>query len=216
MLIHPWDAAGDREWRAWLADGREFGQLIAVDEDARPVVVPTPFLFDGDETVLLHLARPNPIWPALELRGTAMLTVVDDYTHVPGTWRPPDNEPAETGVPTEYYAAVQLSGPVDLVDDPAAKAELLRRQLSAYGMSDDLAPVDPDGPPYGRMLSGIRGVVLHVREVRAKFKFDDKRTVELQRAVSARLAERDLGRDRGARRQQLRRLDIRTDDSYPA
>jgi transcriptional regulator len=210
VLVHPWDSAADPEWRAWLAEGREFGQLIAVDADAEPVVVPTPFHFDGDATVRLHLARPNPVWPALELRRRAVLTVVDDYAHVPGTWRPADGQPREHGVPTEYYAAVQLRGDVELVDDPVAKAELLTTQLTAYGMAGDMVPVTADGPPYGRMLSGIRGVVLHVREVRAKFKFDDKRTTEVQSAVAARLAERDQGRDRGARAQQLRRIDLRT------
>lgn len=216
MLIHPWDAAADHEWRAWLAEGREFGQLIAVDADANPVVVPTPFHFDGDATVRLHLARPNPVWPALELRGRAMLTVVDDYAHVPGTWRPADGSPPEHGVPTEYYAAVQLSGDVEIVDDPAAKAELLGIQLAAYGMADELSPVSPDGPPYHRMLPGIRGIVLHVQEVRAKFKYDDKRTTAVQSSVATKLAERDRGRDRGARAQQLRRLDLRTNDFRPS
>lgn len=86
MLIHPWDASSDREWREWLGE-HQFGQLIAVDADARPIVVPAPFLF-ADDRILLHLARPNPIWPALELRGEAMLSVVDDYAHVPGTQQP--------------------------------------------------------------------------------------------------------------------------------
>src|ERR1700754_671155 len=174
VLIHPWDAAAEQEWRDWLVTGPQFGQLIAVDANARPMVVPAPFLFGGDETVLLHLARPNPVWPALERRGEATLTVIDDYAHVPGTWRPPDGEPAEHGVPTEYYAAVQLFGRAELVDDPAAKAELLRRQLTGYRMADDLAPVTATDPPYARQLSGIRGIVLHVTEVKAKFKFDDR------------------------------------------
>lgn len=213
-MIHPWDAAGEHEWRDWLA-GHQFGQLIAVDADCRPVVVPTPFLLTGDR-VLLHLARPNPVWPALELRGTAMVSVVDDYTHIPGTWRPPDVEPPENGVPTEYYAAVQVSGPVDLVDDPAAKAALLTEQLVAYGMADDHAAVREGAPPYGRQLSGIRGIVLHVTEVRAKFKYDDRRSPQTQRDVAAKLAARDRNRDHDARRQLLRRLDIRTTDGHPA
>jgi transcriptional regulator len=214
MLIHPWDAAADQEWREWLATGPQFGQLIVVDADARPIVVPAPFVFDGDETVYLHLARPNPVWPALVRRGEATLAVVDDYAHIPGTWRPPDGRPAEEGVPTEYYAAVQLFGPVDVVDDPAAKADLLRRQLTAYRMADDHAPVN-DGPPYGRQLAGIRGIVLHVTEVRAKFKFDDRRSEDVQRDVAARLADRATGRDLGARRQTLRRLVRRTNDFLP-
>lgn len=213
MLIHPWDAANDLEWREWLAQ-RQFGQLIAVDADARPVVVPAPFWFDGDATVVLHLARPNPVWPALELRGEATLAVIGDYAHVPGRWRPRDGQPAEDGVPTEYYSAVQLSGGVDIVDDPAGKIELLRRQLAAYRMTDQ-SEVSED-PPYGRSLPGIRGVVLHVREVKAKFKFDDNRTEDTQRAVAARLAERGTGLDLDARRQVLRRLTMRTNDFRPA
>lgn len=211
MLIHPWDAAADQEWRDWLA-GRQFGQLIAVDADARPVIVPAPFHFDGDETVLLHLARPNPVWSALELRGTATFAVVGDYAHVPGTWRP--REEPENGVPTEYYSAVQLFGPVDIVDDRDAKIELLRIQMAAYGMTDHAEVTD--GMPYGRLLNNIRGIVLHVREVRAKFKFDDNRTEETQRNVAARLAERDTGLDQAARRQVLRRLIRRTNDFRPA
>jgi transcriptional regulator len=212
VLIHPWDSAADQEWRDWLV-GKQFGQLIAVAADLRPIVVPTPFLFDGDRTVLLHLARPNPVWPALELRGQATLTVIDDYAHVPGTWRPQDGQPAETGVPTEYYSAVQLFGDVELVDDPTAKADLLRRQLAGYGMADDHAEVTPDGPPYGRQLAGIRGIVLHVLDVRAKFKFDDKRTEDVQRSVAGRLAERNTGRDTEARQQVLRRLALRDNES---
>ncbi|HEX5403402.1 MAG TPA: FMN-binding negative transcriptional regulator [Pseudonocardiaceae bacterium] len=216
MLIHPWDAAADQEWRDWLVHGPQFGQLIAVDADARPIVVPAPFFFDGDATVLLHLARPNPIWAALEQRGTATLAVIDDYAHVPGNWRPPDGQPPHDGVPTEYYAAIQLFGDVDVVDDPTAKVELLRRQMAAYGMAAGHAEIAADAPPYGRQLSGIRGVVLHVTDVRAKFKFDDKRSEDTQRAVAAKLAERATGRDVGARRQVLRRLARRTNDFRPA
>ena len=213
MLIRSWDAATDDEWREWLATGPQFGQLVAVDADCRPVVAPTPFLFDGDATVLLHLAKANPLLPALELRGEAMLTVVDDYAHIPGTWRPQDGDPPREGVPTEFYAAAQLFGTVELVDDPAAKADLLRRQLGGYRMAGDHAEVNTTDSPYARQLNAIRGVVLHVTETRAKFKFDDRRTVEVQRDVARRLAERATGRDLGAHRQTMRRLARRTNGS---
>ncbi len=87
MLIHPWDSGTDAEWRAWLSAGHDFGQLIAVDAECDPVIVPTHFQFDGASTIRLHLARPNPVWPALELRGEATLSVLDDYAFIPGTWR---------------------------------------------------------------------------------------------------------------------------------
>ncbi len=61
MLIHPWDAVDD--WHA-LVPAHDFGQLITVGQvDGWPVIVPTHFVVEGDE-VLLHLARPNPVWRA--------------------------------------------------------------------------------------------------------------------------------------------------------
>ncbi|MFD2093285.1 FMN-binding negative transcriptional regulator [Blastococcus deserti] len=66
MLIHPWDAALDDEWRTWPADGHDFGQLVVNGLPGQPpVVIPTHFSVEDapTETVLLvHLARPNPVW----------------------------------------------------------------------------------------------------------------------------------------------------------
>ena len=52
----PW-ASSDEEWHAFLAE-HDFGELIApgVGRDL-PIVVPTHFIYDGDKTVLLHLAK---------------------------------------------------------------------------------------------------------------------------------------------------------------
>ncbi|MFC7103266.1 FMN-binding negative transcriptional regulator [Nonomuraea rubra] len=130
MLIHPWDAAlDDEEWRSWLRT-RDFGQ-IAVNgvAGAPPVVVPTHFLYDGDAEVLLHLARPNPIWAALEANPVAVVSVHDDYAYIPTSWR---SDSPETGVPTSYYAAVQLVCLAEIVDDGEGKAEILRRQLAHH------------------------------------------------------------------------------------
>jgi hypothetical protein len=85
MLVHPWDAPNhDDEWRAVLHEF-DFGQLIAPrgpDRDV-PVVVPTHFVFDGERTLELHLARFNPVWRALAERPRALLTVVAGHVYVP-------------------------------------------------------------------------------------------------------------------------------------
>ena len=68
MLIHPWDAVlKDDEWRQWLSTGAPFGQLVVnnLDPAEPPLVVPTHAVVEND-TVLIHLAWPNPIWPHLE------------------------------------------------------------------------------------------------------------------------------------------------------
>ena len=65
MLIHPWDAALDSaEWQDWLATTDRFGMLAVnnLDPARAPLVLPLHFTVAGDE-LLMHLARPNPVWP---------------------------------------------------------------------------------------------------------------------------------------------------------
>ncbi len=206
-MVHPWDApVSEDEWRTWLSAGRDFGQLVVADPDGWPAVVPTHFTLDAARTVLAHLARPNPVWRLIEAQPRVVLTVVDDDAYVPSTWRAAPGSPARDGVPTSYYAAVQLRCQAEIVDDPEGKAELLRRLLRFLQPEQEHAPVGVDDPPYGRLLPGIRGLRLHVVDVVAKFKFDDHKSAEHRLAVADRLQQRDQSRDRGARAEQLRRL----------
>ncbi len=198
MLIHPWDAASEDEWRPWLAV-RDFGQLIASGRDRDlPVVVPTHFLFDGRETVRLHLARPNPIWAALAENPDVLLSVLDDYGYVPAAW-------GGTDVPTSYYASVQLVCTAVVVDDPAAKAALLTEQLAHFEPPGGRTGVSETVEADRRQLPGIRGLELAVREVRAKFKYGGNKSPEIRRRIAERLDERDEPHDAAARRHVLGR-----------
>jgi len=191
----------DAEWRAFLAD-HDFGELIAPGAGRDlPIVVPTHFIYDGDKTVLLHLARPNPVWEALAERPRALLSVFRAYTFIPGHWNQD-----EYGVPTSYYAAVQLACDVEIVDEPAGIAAILERQLAHFQPEGKHAPVEPGDNPYGKLLGSIRGIRLSVTDVRAKFKFGANRTVEHREAVAAKLAERDRPLDVEARTNLVRRL----------
>ncbi|MFD9291930.1 FMN-binding negative transcriptional regulator [Streptomyces sp. NPDC060030] len=208
MLIQPWDAAlDDAEWRQWIADGHDFGILgVNGPPGQGPVAVPTPFCTDAGR-LLIHLARPNPVWKAVEQDANVTFTVVGDYAFVPGPWRAGPGTPPTDGVPTSSYAAVQFICRATVIDDPVAKAELLGRQMAHFRPDGDHAPVDPDRPPRTGMLPGIRGLELDVVEVLAKFKYDDHKPVEHRTAVASRLGERGQGLDTPTARQQLRRLD---------
>ena len=110
MLIHPWDSALDAaEWQQWLASTDHFGVLAVnnLDPAQAPLVLPTHFTMAGDE-LLLHLARPNPVWPHLEAAAQVRLAVVGDYAYVPTHWRAKAGGPDEDGVPTSYYTSVQF------------------------------------------------------------------------------------------------------------
>jgi transcriptional regulator len=205
VLVHPWDSAEDDEWRAWLA-GRDFGQLIAGGRDRDlPVVVPTHFVFDGERTVWLHLARPNPVWEPLEERPRALLTVIDDYTYIPSDWNTAPGGAVERGVPTSYYATVQLACDVRVVDDPAEKAAILDRQLAHFEPESTRLPVAAEEDPDRRLMPGIRGLQLTVTGVRAKFKYGGNKDAAHVREIADRLEERGTRADIAARQHALRR-----------
>ncbi|MFI0908349.1 FMN-binding negative transcriptional regulator [Streptomyces sioyaensis] len=208
MLIHPWDTPTDAaEWQQWLA-AHDFGQLAANGPPGEPPLLqPLHFAYDpARREAVTHLARPNPLWSALEHRPTVVLSVVDDYAFIPGPWQADEDQPPEHGVPTSFYAAVQLICTARIVDDPSAKAALLQRQMRHFQPAGGSAPVAAGEAPYGRLLSGIRGLRLEVQDVRAKFKYGGKRSEAVQHRVSARLAERDGPGDAAARAHQQRRL----------
>ena len=212
MLVHPWDAPNrDDEWRAVLHEF-DFGQLIAPGGPDRvlPVVVPTHFTFDGEHTLELHLARPNPVWRALAERPRALLTVVADYVYVPAAVNADAGDDPTLGVPTSYYAAVQAEVDVEIVDDPAAKAAILARQLRQFEPADS-SRVTPgaDVESDRRLMPGIRGMRLTITGVNAKFKFGGNKTQEHRAEIAAALQNRNGPMDAAAARRLLRRFAVK-------
>jgi transcriptional regulator len=195
VLIHPWDAGtSEHEWVDFVR-AQGFGHLVAAGRDRDvPVVVPTQFALPAPDEVLLHLARPNPIWQALDENPTVVLSIAGDWAYIPTAWKAIGEEDPRFGVPTTYYAAVQLIAQASVVDDDAGKAAILRIQL---------ANTEPDGGAadpleHGRRLNGIRGLRLAVHEVRAKFKYGGNVDDAHRAAVAAKLAERTRPGDAAA------------------
>ena len=207
MLIKKHDEAiSEDEWRGFLAS-RDFGELIAsgTGRDV-PIVVPTHFIYDGERTIRLHLAVPNPVWEALAENPLALESVYGDYTYIPTQWNADPGEPAEYGVPTSYYAAVQAVVRTRAVDDPDELASILRAQLGHFQPEGGHAPVEPGKDnDYGKYFGAIRGIIGTIEEVRAKFKYGGNKTVEHRLRIADRLAARDVGNDAAARAQLLRR-----------
>jgi transcriptional regulator len=209
MLIHPWDEPLDAaEWQQWLAETDRFGMLVVnnVDPAQAPVLVPTHFTVAG-EHLLLHLARPNPVWPHLEAATEIRLAVIGDYAYIPTQWRAKAGGPDEDGVPTSYYTALQFVCRPTVVDDPQGKVDILAAQLGDMQPEAGYATLAVDDGPYARMLPGIRGLRLAVVRTEAKFTYDDHNPVEHRQRVIANLEDRNHGLDTGAAAQQRRRLE---------
>lgn len=207
MLIHKHDAAySPDEWRAFLAE-RDFGELIASGRGRDlPVIVPTHFIYDGDTTVRLHLARPNPVWEALAENPLAIISVYGDYTYIPTGWNANAGVPPEHGIPTSYYAAVQVTVRCRVVDEPTDVAVILTDQLAHFQPEGGYAPVVAGSAPFGPHLAAIRGLICEIQEVRAKFKYGGNKTIEHRERIATRLAERDHPNDAAARAQVVRRI----------
>ena len=206
MLIHRCDEPlGEREW--WEFARRPLlGHLVAPGAGRLlPVVVPTQYVLTGTPeapAVWLHLARANPIFEALEESPRLLLSLAGDWAFIPASWKAIGGEDPARGIPTTYYAAVQLSGEAEVVDDEAGKVELLRLQLATFQPGD--GHVDPS--EHVGQLPAIRGIKLAVSEVRAKFKYGGNVDEEHRAAVAARLEQRGLPGDEEARRHLLCRL----------
>jgi transcriptional regulator len=139
------------------------------------------------------------VWAALSERPVAMLSVAGDWAYIPGAWKTIGTEPAGTGIPTTYYAAVQLTADVTVVDDPESVLDVLRTQLAA------VEPTLPDPAQHASLLRGIRGMVLRPREIRGKFKYGGNVDDGHRQAVAAELVRRDGPGDRGALAHLVRR-----------
>jgi transcriptional regulator len=186
VLIHEHDSAhSDDEWRSFV-DAQRFGHLIASGRHRDlPLVVPTQFVLRGDE-MLIHLARPNPIWAAIEENPNVLMSVAGDWAFIPSSFKVINDEDPKLGIPTTYYASVQLSGVARIIDEPAEIAEVLRVQLGTFQPTEDV--VDPT--THASHLKAIRGLRVAVKDVRAKFKYGGNVDAEHRAAVADRLRER--------------------------
>ena len=203
MFVHEWDAGTDSEWRAFVAT-HGFGELIAAGRHRDvPVVVPTQFVLDSDQ-VLVHLLRANPIWMVIAENPNVLLCVSGDWAYVPSNWKAIGDEDPALGIPTTYYASVQIGGIAQVIDDPEGIAEVLGIQLSH--LQPDTEVVDP--LEHGSRLRAIRALRVDITSVRSKFKYGGNVDAAHRLAVANRLEERDGPGDRAAVSHLRRRLDV--------
>ncbi len=207
MFIAPADRAlDDDEWRTFVA-AQGFGHLIAAGRE-RPVpeVTATQFILEGDE-VLLHVVARNPVLDAIAEQPAVLVCVAGDWSSIPSSWKALDGEDPALGIPTTYYAAVELEGRATVVADPDRLAELLRRQLARIQPG---VPVADPGTAHRRKLAGIRGISVAVSGVRSKFKYGGNVDRPHRLRVAELLDQRQGPGDRAAAA-HLRRRDGRID-----
>jgi transcriptional regulator len=213
MYIPPADRSiGEHEWRPFV-EKHAFGHLVASGVGRTvPVVVPTQFVLDGD-SVLLHLAAPNPIFEALSEQPRVVLSVAGDWAYVPSAWKAIGDEDPTLGIPTTYYAAVQLEGSATVKSEPAAVAAVVRAQLAS--LQPDMAIADPE-TVHSAKLRAIRAITIAVDSVRTKFKYGGNVDADHRYAVVRRLQDRGEPGDESAAAHVLRRDALVRRDGLPS
>jgi transcriptional regulator len=208
MYVAAVDATeGEPEWRTFV-ESHPFGHLVAPGDRATrdlPVVVPTQFVLE-EQTVWLHLVRANPIFVALADNAQVVLSVAGDWAFIPSAWKAIDEEDPLLGIPTTYYAAVQLAGRATVHDEresPGSVATILRRQL---GRLQPEIPVSDPEEMHSARLRAILGISISVDRVEAKFKYGGNVDHAHRRAVVERLRQRNGPGDAAAAEHVLRRM----------
>jgi len=193
---------GEDEWREFVTS-QGFGHLVAAGRGREvPVVVPTQFVLEHDE-MILHLVGKNPILEAIAEQPRVLMSVVGDWAFIPSAWKAIGDEDPLLGIPTTYYAAVQLEGRATIVSDPADVAAVLRRQLAV--IQPEFAIADPL-IAHEAQLRTIRAITIAIEQVRAKFKYGGNVDVSHREAVIAELERRGRPGDLAAARQTRRRM----------
>jgi transcriptional regulator len=206
MYIAPADATlGEAEWRPFV-EAIGFGHLVAAGRNRDvPVVVPTQFVL-SDDIVRLHLVRTNPLFEALGENPRVLLSVAGDWAFIPSAWKAIGDEDPELGIPTTYYAAVQLTGTATVHDErqePGSVAAVLRQQLDA--LQPDIAVADP-AVAHPRQIQSILGISIAVEVVAAKFKYGGNVDEAHRLAVVEHLGARQGPGDAAAAGHVMRRL----------
>lgn len=188
MYIPKHFAVEDREALNALVRANPFGLLVG-ELAGSPYATHLPFLPDG-ERLLLHFARGNPHWQALD-RQTEMLAVFSGpHGYVSPRWYE-----AAQAVPTWNYAAVHIYGTPRLLEDAHRIRDLLDRLVWEYekgawlldGLADDF--VD-------RMSRGIVAFEMPIARIEGKFKLSQNRPVEDRHRVIAEFEKPGDGENR--------------------
>lgn len=176
----------DREAMAALVRELGFGTLfVPTAEGLRAVHVPV--MLDGDR-LRFHVSRGNAVHHTLAAGAQALFVATGAHAYISPEWYG-----LEDRVPTWNYVAVELEGPVQLLE-PDALA-LLVDDLSA----DQEARLAPK-PPWTRarmsegrfegLLKSISGFQMHVAAWRGTAKVDQDKPQEVRDRIADALAER--------------------------
>jgi transcriptional regulator len=164
---------------------------LVVSGGTPPVATHTPVLLpDGAKsldgvTLLGHMARANPQWKSF---GPEVLVVFSG----PHGYVSPTAYGYAPAVPTWNYAAVHVTGAVELIDDREETLAVVEHTVrSAEAGRNPRWDMTSSRGRFAELVGGVVAFRIHVHTVRSNFKLSQDMPADVRARVRANLREHD-------------------------
>ena len=161
--------------------------LLVTPVDGLPFATHLPFLLDrtggAHGTLIGHVARANPQWRQAGGQ-TALAVFSGPHAYISPAWYE-----AENVVPTWNYTAVHASGPVEVIEEPAALLGIVERTVATFEAGRPSPwSFDTRGPFVDRLLGQIVGFRIPIERLEGKRKLSQNHPPERRAKVVRALA----------------------------
>jgi transcriptional regulator len=161
-----------------LIDAYPFGMLLAPGTGAAPLIAHLPFLLDRNRgargTLLLHVARANPIRAALETGAPVIGVFRGPHGYVSPCWYV-----SRDNVPTWNYAVVHAHGAPRLLGDEELLASLAALgAVHERGQPDPWTLADVSRETMDELFPAIAGFAVEISALEGKFKLSQNQRPE--------------------------------------
>jgi transcriptional regulator len=178
MYLPPQFKSPDLADAVELMRSYSFATLISNDDQGSPFLTHLPLHLQTAEQgngatglrLLGHVAKANPHWRFLRDRDAAVVSFLGPHAYMS-----PRVYPDQMRVPTWNYLAVECRVQAKIIEDDAAKDELLSRLIDDYDPAYLAQWRSLDADYHRRMLAGIVGFELAVIDYQCKLKLNQHR-----------------------------------------
>lgn len=165
-----------------------FALVVSADGGRAPVATHLPVILPPDDpppktlegaALLGHMARVNPQWRAFTPEGEVLLVFSSPHGYVS-----PTAYGYQPAVPTLNYAAVHLTGTVELIDDEAGSLRVVEDTVRALeSLRDPQWDMTASRDTFAAIVGQVVSFRVRVTSVRAMFKLSQDMPADVRGRV---------------------------------
>ena len=174
-------AETDRTVQLELIDRHPFGTLMTVAA-GKLTITTIPFLLGADRASLLgHVARANPHWREFAGATDVAVGFIGPHGYVSPNWYRSANM-----VPTWNYVAIEVRGRIELLDDRAARLDVVDRLSARHeaALPNPWHSAKMDATLRDKLLDAIVAFRVVIESIDAKLKLGQNRAPDDVRSAA--------------------------------